>query len=199
MGWATDGDSEGNSGSGGRLNRWRHRRSHVRLEQPRSGQGDWKPAIPPSITRSRRGGRAWGSATLKMRCNPGGAESQSQATTDAPGAAETCRTPLRDRAFGRNCHRLSLAGSTAATERQPAGEFTATANDTCTYDFCQGWHAANALRSGHISCPVLAPSDADLQRVVGAWSGLPKNIRKAIVALVEAVEPATAGTMPRSI
>ncbi len=42
----------------------------------------------------------------------------------------------------------------------------------CSCDFCQGWRAANPLQNGGSNCPGLASTDADLQRVVGAWEGL---------------------------
>ena len=63
-------------------------------------------------------------------------------------------------------------------------EFDANATvDRCCGD-CSEFCAANALQSGHSNCPALTPIDADLQRVVGAWDGLPMAIRKAILVLV---------------
>ena len=93
------------------------RYTHIGIEDQAKAVGNLpSPQASPTAEEAEEPGE---SAALQMRCNPGGAGSQSLATTDAPGAAETRRNPLRDRAFGRNCHRLSLAGSTAATERQP--------------------------------------------------------------------------------
>ena len=42
---------------------------------------------------------------------------------------------------------------------------------------------------GGSDCPALASLDADLQRVGGAWDGLPTHIRKTILALVAFAEP----------
>jgi hypothetical protein len=61
---------------------------------------------------------------------------------------------------------------------------------------CPGCGAANALQDGRSDCPGLASIDADLQRVVGAWDRLPEHIRKAILALVEFVEPPANASVP---
>ena len=65
----------------------------------------------------------------------------------------------------------------------------ATAAGDCGCVNCPGCCAANALQGGRSDCPALASLDADLQRVVGAWNGLPVHIRKTILALVGFVEP----------
>src|SRR5580700_2830523 len=63
---------------------------------------------------------------------------------------------------------------------EPFGESDVTRDSTCTCDFCQGWRAANALQNDGSKCPDLAQIDADLQRVISAWDGLPEAIRRAI-------------------
>jgi hypothetical protein len=60
----------------------------------------------------------------------------------------------------------------------------ATGDGDCVCDFWPGCRAANALQDGCSNCPALASLDADLQRVVGAWEGLPEHVRKTILALV---------------
>jgi hypothetical protein len=49
---------------------------------------------------------------------------------------------------------------------------------------CEGCRAALALQTGHSNCLELASIDADLQRVIAAWHGLPAVIRKAVIALI---------------
>jgi hypothetical protein len=41
-----------------------------------------------------------------------------------------------------------------------------------------------ALQNDGSKCPDLASFDADLQRVISAWDGLPEAIRRAILALI---------------
>jgi hypothetical protein len=53
----------------------------------------------------------------------------------------------------------------------------------CTCDFYQDWRAANALQKVGSSCRDEALPDADLQRVISAWNGLPEVLRSAILAL----------------
>ena len=54
----------------------------------------------------------------------------------------------------------------------------------CGCVHCPRCGAAHALQDGHFDCPALASLDADLQRVVGAWDGLPAHMRKTVLALV---------------
>jgi hypothetical protein len=71
----------------------------------------------------------------------------------------------------------------------------ATADGDCSCVNCPKCGAANALQDGHFDCPALASLDTDLQRVVGAWDGLPAHMRKTILALVGFVElPANSKT-----
>jgi hypothetical protein len=49
----------------------------------------------------------------------------------------------------------------------------------------QSARAAWALYVGSSNCPALALLDADLQRVIATWDGLPEAIRKALLALVD--------------
>ena len=72
----------------------------------------------------------------------------------------------------------------------------ATADGDCVCANCPKCRAANALQDGRFDCPVLASLGIDLQRVVGAWDGLPTHIRKTILALVVFAEPpANAGIL----
>jgi hypothetical protein len=67
---------------------------------------------------------------------------------------------------------------------EPANDFAVSLNADCVCDFCQGWRAANALQTGGFNCHIVAPDDADLQRVISAWHGLPEAIRRAVLALI---------------
>jgi hypothetical protein len=76
---------------------------------------------------------------------------------------------------------------------EPNLDSDATADGNCVCANCSGCRAANALQGGRSDCPALASLDADLQRVVGAWDGLPAHMRKTILALVGFAEPAATG------
>jgi hypothetical protein len=52
------------------------------------------------------------------------------------------------------------------------------------------------LQTHDSNCLNLTPIDADLQRVVGAWDGLPTHIRKTILALIGFAEPPANANMP---
>jgi hypothetical protein len=71
---------------------------------------------------------------------------------------------------------------------EPTLDFAATGECHCGCDNCQSVHAALALRRGSSNCPSLASLGVDLQRVIAAWGGLSKAIRKAVLALVESQE-----------
>jgi hypothetical protein len=71
-----------------------------------------------------------------------------------------------------------------ATGFEPVSEIDATTNGSCGCEFCQGYRAANALHSRHSNCLDVALLDADLQRVIAAWDGLPAAIRRAALALI---------------
>jgi hypothetical protein len=66
---------------------------------------------------------------------------------------------------------------------EPGEDSVVTADYDCGCDFCQGWRAALALQVIVGDCLDLASIDADLQRMVLAWSGLPEAIRRAVTAL----------------
>jgi hypothetical protein len=67
---------------------------------------------------------------------------------------------------------------------EPASDFNASADFTCTCEFCQGWRAANALQNVDASCLDLAQFDADLRCVNSALGNLPDAIRRLIIALI---------------
>jgi hypothetical protein len=69
----------------------------------------------------------------------------------------------------------------------------ATTAGDCVCVNCPECRAAYALQDGHSDCPALAFFDADLQRVVGVWDGLPAHMRKTILALVGFAEPPATG------
>jgi hypothetical protein len=73
---------------------------------------------------------------------------------------------------------------------EPASDFAVTRDLACSCIVCEECRAANALQNGGSNCHFLASADADLQRVVGVWDGLPGAMRKAILALVGSIEPA---------
>ena len=85
------------------------------------------------------------------------------------------------------------AASEAPVGVEPNLNSDATADGDCGCVNCPACCAANALQGGRSDCPALASLDADLQRVVGAWDGLPTHIRKTILALVGFAEPAATG------
>jgi hypothetical protein len=55
----------------------------------------------------------------------------------------------------------------------------------CGCDKCEHPRAARALHPGGLNCHRVASLDADLQRVVAAWYGLPEAIRTATMALFD--------------
>ena len=67
---------------------------------------------------------------------------------------------------------------------EPATSSEATAN--CESGCVERQHrsAALALHSGGSDCHCVVSLDADLQRVIAAWDGLPAAIRKATLALI---------------
>jgi hypothetical protein len=67
---------------------------------------------------------------------------------------------------------------------EPVADFAVTADNNCGYGDCPCRGAANALQDRRANCPALASVDADLQRVLAAWDGLPLHIRKTVLALV---------------
>ena len=71
-----------------------------------------------------------------------------------------------------------------ATGFEPAGDFVATADADCTCDFCRGWRAALALQSNDSKSHIVAPPDADLQRVKSAWGSLPTHVRTTVLGLL---------------
>jgi hypothetical protein len=69
---------------------------------------------------------------------------------------------------------------------EPLGDFDAKRNSASTSIDRQQGAAARALHSGGPNCHCLASLDADLQRVIAAWDGLPTAIRRATLALIGA-------------
>jgi hypothetical protein len=69
---------------------------------------------------------------------------------------------------------------------EPASGFDVTADSDCTCDFCDGWRAALALQSSDSGSLATAPHDANLQRVISAWTVLPEAIRRAVLAMIAA-------------
>ena len=101
---------------------------------------------------------------------------------------------------GRSQDRRSRRTLTAACRRpaevEPNLNSDTTADGDCGCVNCPACCTANALQGGRSDCPALASLDADLQRVVGAWDGLPTHIRKTILALVGFVEPPANANVP---
>ena len=71
-----------------------------------------------------------------------------------------------------------------AAARRPVGDFDATGSGACACNFCQGWRAANALRTAGSESPDVASFDSDLERVTAVWGDLPVVIRQAVLALI---------------
>ncbi len=67
---------------------------------------------------------------------------------------------------------------------EPASRAKSTANCDCVCVKCLHLCAARALHSGGSNCHSVAWLDADLQRVIGAWAGLPAAIPRAMLALL---------------
>jgi hypothetical protein len=107
-----------------------------------------------------------------------------------------CRQPRE-----RTGQRAPLAQPYLASKEVPVGvepnlNSDVIADNDCGCVNCPACCAANALQDGHIDCPALASLDADLQRVVGAWDGLPAHMRKTILALVGFAEPPANANVP---
>jgi hypothetical protein len=71
-----------------------------------------------------------------------------------------------------------------ATGFEPASCSKSTVNCHCGCVICEDRCAARALHSGGLNCHFLTSVDADLQRVIAAWDGLPEAIRRATLALI---------------
>lgn len=82
--------------------------------------------------------------------------------------------------------RVNLRRNCRVAGFEPVADFDATADGDCTCDFCQGWCAAKALQDGGSNRLDATSFDADLQRVVSIWGGLPDAIRRAVFALIGA-------------
>jgi hypothetical protein len=67
---------------------------------------------------------------------------------------------------------------------EPASCSNLTESACCLCDNCQHPCAARALQTGGPNCHFVASLDADLQRVIAAWDGLPEAIRRATLALI---------------
>jgi hypothetical protein len=67
---------------------------------------------------------------------------------------------------------------------EPSDDFDATENGACGCENCQQCRAANALHEECFKLRFLASLDAELQCVVGAWTGLATPLRSAVLALV---------------
>jgi hypothetical protein len=75
------------------------------------------------------------------------------------------------------------ANQTAGIE--PASGAESTADCDCGCGKCHPPGAARALHPGGLNFHFVSSLDADLQRVIAAWDGLPVAIRKATLALVD--------------
>jgi len=71
---------------------------------------------------------------------------------------------------------------------EPRAVFDVTENHESTCVRCQEGSAAQVLHTGGIICHLMSSLDADLQRVIAAWDGLPAAILKAIATLLECKE-----------
>jgi hypothetical protein len=70
---------------------------------------------------------------------------------------------------------------------EPTCNSVASDNVACGCEKCQEARAALALHPGCFKWLELALNDADLQRVIEAWGGLPEAIRRAMLALVGSI------------
>jgi hypothetical protein len=77
-----------------------------------------------------------------------------------------------------------LAVSPGAAGIEPASCSTLTESASCLCENCQHPCAARALQTGGPNCHLVSSFDADLQRVIAAWDGLPAAIRRATLALI---------------
>jgi hypothetical protein len=71
----------------------------------------------------------------------------------------------------------------AGIEPASCAESTVNCDGGCVK--CQTPCAARALHPGGLNCHFLSSLDADLQRVIAAWDGLPVAIRRATLALID--------------
>jgi hypothetical protein len=71
---------------------------------------------------------------------------------------------------------------------EPASDFDATGQLPCGRVICEECRAANALQGPCSDCHWMAFLDADLQRIVAAWNGLPAAIKAAFVVLGDLAE-----------
>jgi hypothetical protein len=71
---------------------------------------------------------------------------------------------------------------------EPAPDFLLSDCAGCGYADCEMCRAANALQAGRLRWLELALNDAELQRLIVAWSSVPNAIRKAVVALIGSQE-----------
>ena len=76
---------------------------------------------------------------------------------------------------------------------EPTDAESVSAVSDCGCGDCSCCGAANALQGPVANYPALASLDADLQRVLAAWDGLPPHIRKTVLALVGFVDSAAKG------
>lgn len=71
-----------------------------------------------------------------------------------------------------------------AAEVEPTTDIAVTPVDDCSYGDCPCCGAVNVLQVLRADCPALASLDADLQRVLAAWDGVPRHIKKTVLALI---------------
>ena len=121
---------------------------------------------------------------LHGRCISGGVRCHSPSSAGKAGDSVKSETPCGDRGFGVDRRHLAIDGKMEAAGIEPASPAESTVNRDCGSVKCHHPCAARALHSGRLNCPYLASLDADLQRVIAAWDGLPDAIRKAVLALI---------------
>jgi hypothetical protein len=133
---------------------------------------------------------------LQMRCIPAVSESPRVASNDNDPSDRNSPNPCNHKGLGTRSRRLSSNDKVPEVGVEPNLESATTADGDCGCANCPGCCAANALQGGRSVCPALASLDTDLQRVVGAWDGLPTHIRKTILALVGFAEPPANANVP---
>jgi hypothetical protein len=69
---------------------------------------------------------------------------------------------------------------------EPSDDFDASCRGICDCEHCRECRAANALHLECFKSHFLTSLDADLQRVIEGWARLPEEMRRAVLALVEA-------------